>query len=66
MQVYQHNSNGGGHSGIFPSTKLSALKACISSSLQVNDTGAAVVIVLAVEGVPDCRDVDPCRRNKSA
>ena len=68
--ICQHNSNGGGHSGIFPSTKLSALKACISSSLQLNDTGAAAVIVVAaavpVEGVPDCTDLDPCRRNKGA
>ena len=63
MYICQQNSIGGGHSGIFPSTKLSALKACISSSLQVNDTGAVVV---AVGGVPDCMDVDACRRNKSA
>ena len=66
MYICQQNSIGGGHSGIFPSTKLSALKACISSSLQVNDKGAAVVIVVAVGGVPDCTDVDACRRNKSA
>ena len=34
-RIYQHKSNGGGHSGIFPNTKLSAMKACMSCSLHV-------------------------------
>ena len=56
MKVCQHNSNGGGHSGIFPSTKMSALNACtcMSSSLQVNGKDVDCSLDKGASGVDFC------------
>lgn len=59
QQLFQHNSNGGGNSGILPKTKLSAKKACVSSPL-VEEAGLCGDTFDEVEVV----GVDFCRKER--